>query len=225
MDFHAELRGQLDAFRDCLSGDLSAPVTHCPGWTLYELADHVGNGNLWVATAVREKHGDYQPSPAPREGLVSWFEDTSAAMLDALAADPDTEAWTFHPPHTVGFWRRRRCQETLMHRWDAENALGRAGPIDPALAADGVAEVFDIMAPRQITRGRASEPAAAVRFRALDTGGSWTYGPGEPVAEIAGTAEELLLMLWGRLPVTHPAITWSGDRLAAESVLAGPLTP
>jgi uncharacterized protein (TIGR03083 family) len=221
MALHAQLRHQLDAFRELLSGDLNTPVEHCPGWTLYDLADHVGNGNLWVATAIREKRGDREDAPAPRDTLVSWFEHTSTTMLDALTADPETPAWTFFPPHTVGFWLRRRCQETIIHRWDAENALGRRTPIDPALADDGVAEVFDTMAPRQIVRGRASEPEVAVRVHALDTGSSWTYGPGEPVAEIAGTAEDLLLMLWGRLPATHPAIAWTGDRTA----LVGPLTP
>lgn len=225
MDLLAELRRQLDAFRDCLHEDLSVPVAHCPGWTLHDLADHLGNGNLWVATAVREQHGRREPAPAPREALVPWFEESCAVMLDALAADPDTPAWTFHPPHTVGFWRRRRCQETVVHRWDAEHALGRVTPVDPVLADDGIAEVFDTMAPRQIERGRAPRPVAAVRIHARDTGGSWTYGPGEPVADISGTAEQVLLMLWGRLSTDHPGITWSGDRQAALSVLAGPLVP
>jgi len=220
-----ELRRELDAFRDCLHDDLSAPIEHCPGWTLYDLADHMGRGNLWVATAVREKRSEFPADAAPRDGLVAWFEDTSTAMLDALAADPDTEAWTFAPTRTVGFWRRRRLHETIMHRWDAEHALGRVTPIDPALAADGVAEVFALFAPRMIKRGKAREPEVAIRLRATDTGESWDYGPGEPVAELAATAEDLLLMLWGRLPQTHSAIEWSGDKAAAESVLAGPLTP
>ncbi|MGI5328418.1 hypothetical protein [Actinomadura nitritigenes] len=38
--------------------------------------------------------------------------------------------------------------EALVHRWDAENALGNRRPLDPVLAGEGVAEVFDTMAPR-----------------------------------------------------------------------------
>ncbi|MEN3616147.1 maleylpyruvate isomerase family mycothiol-dependent enzyme [Plantactinospora sp. ZYX-F-223] len=225
MDLHARLRHQLEGFRDCLRDDLTAPIEHCPGWTLYDLADHLGNGNLWVASAVRDGRDGHHPVPAPRDALVPWFEDTCAVMLEALAADLSAPAWTFHPPHTIGFWQRRRCQETLLHRWDAENALNRPTAIDADLAEDGIAEVFDTMAPRQIVRGRTSEPEVAIRVRAHDSGGSWIYGPGEPVAEITGTAEQLLLMLWGRLSVDHPAIGWTGDRKAALVVLAGPLTP
>jgi hypothetical protein len=48
----AHLRRELGVFEACLSGDLSAPVTHCGDWTLYDLADHLGGGNLRAAAAV-----------------------------------------------------------------------------------------------------------------------------------------------------------------------------
>ena len=112
-----------------------------------------------------------------------------------------------------------------MHRWDAENALGSAAPMDVALAADGVAEVFDTMTPRMIARGAAKEPEQAVRITAADSGGSWTYGPGERIAEISGRAEDLLLMLWGRKPQDTDSVAWIGDREAGLRVLAGPLVP
>lgn len=214
------LRRELDAFRGCLDGDLGVPVEHCPGWSLRELAEHLGGQNLWAAVAVTERRGDFKAPPAPRDGLAEWFEESCGTLMRALDADPSGEAWTFFPPHTVGFWQRRRCLETLVHRWDAEYALGRARPLDPELAAEGVKEVFDTIAPRQVQAGRARPPRHAVRLTASDTGGSWTYGPGAPVAEIGGTAENLLLMLWGRLPRDHEAIAWDGDPAA----LAGPLT-
>jgi uncharacterized protein (TIGR03083 family) len=190
--------------------------------------EHLGGGNLWAAAAVTEKHGKTKGPAAPREpaALARWFEETSATLMSALDTDPATEAWTFYPPHTVGFWQRRRCHETLIHRWDAEHALGEARPFDPELAADGVAEVFEIMAPRQIVRGRAQPPACAIRLDATDTGGSWTHGPGAPVATISGTAENLLLLLWERIPSdSEAAITWDGDRTAGQRVLDGPLVP
>ncbi|WP_165989593.1 maleylpyruvate isomerase family mycothiol-dependent enzyme [Streptomyces sp. YIM 98790] len=219
---------ELDAFRACLAeGDLSAPVEHCGEWTLLDLADHLGGQNLWVATAVTERRGNYRAEPAPREraALLEWYDSTCAAMLDALNGDPAAEAWTFFPPHTIGFWRRRRALETLVHRWDAEHALGAAGPLDAGLAADGVAEVFEVMAPRQISRGRAAEPVRALRVEAADTGRSWTYGPGEPVAAVRGTAADLLLLLWGRLPHTASSLAWEGDREAGRELLHAPLVP
>ncbi|GAA1962359.1 maleylpyruvate isomerase family mycothiol-dependent enzyme [Kitasatospora viridis] len=228
MDYLNDLRRELDAFGAVLDGDLSAPVEHCGAWTLADLAVHMGAGNLWVVTAVREGHGDgYDEAAAPRDpaALRAWYAESADALVEALSVDPATGAWTFFPPHTVAFWRRRRSQETLIHRWDAQHAAGATKPLDPALAADGVAEVFDTMAPRMTSRGAATAPSQAVRITATDSGRSWTYGPGEPVAELSGTAEDLLLMLWNRKPRETESLLWSGDRAAGLGVLAGPLVP
>ncbi|WP_433251708.1 maleylpyruvate isomerase family mycothiol-dependent enzyme [Actinomadura nitritigenes] len=228
VDYLVELRRELDAFGAALDGDLSAPVEHCGGWRLADLAVHMGAGNLWVVAAVRDGHGDgYDEGAAPRDraGLKAWYAATADALVQALSVDPSTGAWTFFPPHTVGFWRRRRSQETLMHRWDAEHALGSTKPMDALLAADGVAEVFDTMAPRMISKGAATHPEQAVRITATDSGRCWTYGTGEPVAEVSGTAEDLLLMLWGRKSRDTGSVTWDGDREAGARVLAGPLVP
>jgi uncharacterized protein (TIGR03083 family) len=221
----SHLSRELAAFRSCLGGDLSARVEHCGEWTVHDLAEHLGGSNLWAAVAVTEGHSDFKPPPAPRENraLIRWFDDASAILLDALDADPSTRAWSFHPPHTVGFWQRRRCLEALVHRWDVENALGVPGPLDADLAGEGVAEVFDTLAPRQIARGRAALPSVALRLEATDIGARWTYGPGAPVAVLSGTAEDLLLLLWGRRTSSDKALTWEGDRHAGQLVLDGPL--
>ncbi|NEA39600.1 maleylpyruvate isomerase family mycothiol-dependent enzyme [Streptomyces sp. SID11385] len=228
MDHLKALRHELDAFDSALDGDLSARVAHCGDWSLADLAVHRGAGNLWVVTAVRKRHGrGYDEGAAPRErdALREWHARSARDLVAALSADPATEAWTFSPPRTVAFWLRRRAQETLMHRWDAEHARGATSPMDPALAADGVAEVFDTMAPRMVSRGAAVPPARAVRLTATDTGDAWVHGPGEPVAEVAGPAEGLLLMLWGRKPRDHASLTWAGDRAAGAEALSGPLVP
>lgn len=117
------------------------------------------------------------------------------------------------------------CLETLIHRWDAEHALGADGRLDPALAADGVAEVVDTMTPRQIRLGRTGPLPYAIRLTASDTQSSWVLGPGDPVATVRGTAAELLLMLWGRLSADDQAITWEGDRDKAMATLVGSLVP
>ncbi|GAA2329272.1 maleylpyruvate isomerase family mycothiol-dependent enzyme [Saccharopolyspora halophila] len=218
MDLHAELGHRLDAFRHQLRGDLTAPIRACPGWTLHDLADHLGNENMWVTTAVREGHPDHQRRAAPRDGLIEWFEGTCESILDALAADPDAPAWTFYPPSTVGFWLRRRTQETMMHLWDAEEALGEPTAFDTDLAVDGVSEVFDTFVPRQIELGRITAPTA-FRISSSDTGHTWSYGRGEPVAEITGPVRDLLLLLWKRIPEDHPSLTWNGDRSVLDTAL------
>ncbi|WP_255950445.1 maleylpyruvate isomerase family mycothiol-dependent enzyme [Streptomyces odontomachi] len=225
VSFLRHLDQELGAFRSCLGADLTTPVEHCGAWTLHDLAEHLGQSNLWVAAAVTEGHGDFRAPAAPRgrDLLVPWFDGGVMTLLDALDADPATPAWTVQPPHTVGFWQRRRCLETLVHRWDAEHSLGTPAPLDAELADEGVAEVFDTIAPRQIARGRARPPRYAVRLDATDTGGSWTYGPGDPVAGVTASAQDLLLMLWRRLPSDAGAFTWDGDRVAGRRLLNDPL--
>jgi uncharacterized protein (TIGR03083 family) len=228
LDYLAAVRREDDAFAACLeNGDLTAPVPGCGTWTLYDLADHHGSGNLWAAVAITERHPNLDPPPAPtdRAALIPWFRAAATTLDDALATDPDAEAWTIWPPRTVGFWRRRRAQESMVHRWDAQNSLGRAQPLDPQLAADGVAEVVDVMLPRQVKLGRAQPPDTAVRLTATDAGRSWTLGPGDPVGGVSGRAEDLLLALWRRHGYDDARLTWDGDAPAASAVLNRPLTP
>lgn len=231
MDFLPVLRDKLTAFGALITPDvdLSAPVPSCGGWTFYDLTDHLVQGNRWVVTAVAEGRGDYQGDPAPKDpvALRADYDDSAAAIAASLSVDPETAAWTFTSamPRNVGFWRRRRAQETLMHLWDGQNALGKADPFDLTLALDGITEVFELFAPRMVHRGLATEPDAALAVRATETNRAWTYGPGEPVAEISGPASDLLLALWARKPATDPTFTWDGDRTIGERVLAGPLVP
>ncbi|WP_216896309.1 maleylpyruvate isomerase family mycothiol-dependent enzyme [Nocardia alni] len=231
MDYLAVLRAKLAEFGALIDGplDLSTRVPGCGDWTFYDLADHLGNGNLWVAVGVREGRGDHHGEPAPREvdRLRGWFDDTAEALVAALSTDPRTPAWTFtsQMPRTVGFWQRRRMHETLMHLWDGQDALGRAASFEPELAADGIAEVFELYAPRMIKHGAAAAPDTAIRIHASDTGGDWIYGPGEPSAELSGPAADLLLGLWGRRSLSDPVLGWSGDRVAGERALSGPLVP
>lgn len=222
------LRADLDAMAAVTdTADLDAPVEHCGDWTLYDLINHMGGGNLWSATAVTERRGDGRPGPAPRDRaeLAAWFRESCEVLIAALNAPADTEAWTFAPDRTVGFWQRRRCQETVVHRWDIEHAVGRDHEIDPAVAEDGVSEVFEVMAPLMVRRGRLDEPEQAIRLSATDTDASWTYGPGEPVAEVRASAQALLLMLWKRCSAEDQAFEWEGDRDAGLALLAGSLTP
>lgn len=176
---------------------LGAPVSACPGWGLYELADHLGAVHRWVCGGIREGRGDTSPEAGPTDpgALAAWFRAGAADLLEALRGDPATSAWTFHPPPTLGFWQRRQAMENLVHRWDAEAAVGDPGPVDTALAADGVAEVLEVFVPRRLGNGRLDPMPAAVALRTTDTEGRWVLGEGDPVAELTGPAGVLLLHL------------------------------
>lgn len=227
---------ELDAFRACLAkGDLSVPIAYRedPDYPLdlAGLAARVGAANLFVAATVTDFNGaDSPPDGAPpktpddRDELVRWVEGTGEVLVMALDTEPGTPAWGFYTPPNAGYWQRSIAVETMLHRWDAEQALGEPGPLDPELSCEGVTEVFDVLAPRQIGRGKAWPPDACIRLDATDTDDWWTFGPGDPVAEVRGTAADLLLLLRGRRTAYDAAFTWSGERNTALSVLKGPLT-
>jgi hypothetical protein len=115
--------------------------------------------------------------------------------------------------------------EAAVHRWDAENALETAGPLDAALAVDVIGQTLEISVP--IRRAMAQAPPGqgerfafrrtdgpetwavrfdgeAVRFGENDSqvdGQDGGQGDGTPGIQISGTASDLALFLWQR-PVT-----------------------
>lgn len=220
------LGADAEAFRECLDGDLSAPVAACPGWDVAALASHLGRVHRWATAALRS---DDEPAFAPRPGsapLATWYAEGAAALLGELTArDPAQPCWTLWPPAVVGFWGRRQALETLVHRWDAQSALGRPAVIDPDLAADGVGEVVEVMLPRQVALGRQAALPVALELRA--GGQSWVLGAGER-AVLTATAADLLLLLWKRRTLAQVLAaggTLTGPTSVAETVLAAALTP
>jgi uncharacterized protein (TIGR03083 family) len=226
----AHLGRACDAFAACLeTGDLDAAVPDCPGWTLTDLAHHLGGVHRWARTAVVEGRSGQKTfdAPADREALVGWFRDGATALADTLrASDPATPCWTIGTdPHVAGFWFRRQAHETVLHARDA----GAAAPLDPTLALDGVDEVVTMFLPRQLRLGRTAPLAAALALTP-DEGGRWLLARADdpvadPDATVAGPAEAVLLLLWHRIDLDDPCLTVSGSRAAADAVLAAALTP
>lgn len=202
------------------------PVATCGNWRLRDLAHHLGEVHRWAAAAAL---GDGtapsggSPLLPPDDALADWMRDGLDALTVALA-EPTRRCWTLAGPATAAWWRRRQALETAIHRVDAERALGPASPIDPALAADGVGEVVDVLHPRQVRLGRATEPAAALRLTTDDGSGTWLIAGPSPPTDISGPAERLLLLLWGRTNLDDPHLRVQ-DRLRAQTVFSHPLTP
>jgi uncharacterized protein (TIGR03083 family) len=135
--------------RDVAARDLAAAVPTCPGWTVADLVRHVAQVYLHKAETMRLGHW---PEPWPPAGLG---DEESIALLvrshDELIAqfaahEPTDPALTWHPPEqTVRFWIRRMAQETVIHRVDAELALGEpVTPIPDDLAVDGIDELLQV---------------------------------------------------------------------------------
>jgi uncharacterized protein (TIGR03083 family) len=217
---------------DCLrEGPPDAPVDGCPGWDLRELVVHLGRTHRWVTAAVQSPGLPPYPPRPDGDRLTEWFTEGAVELVDALReADPARPCWSFAPGITTSaFWLRRQAQETSVHRWDAQHALGRADGVDPALAADGVDEVARLFYPREVELGRRERLGVAVTLRPEDAGQPVVLGDGTPVAEVSGRAEDLLLALWHRRPggdlVAGGALQVTGDRRAAVRVLTEVLVP
>ena len=218
-------------FRTVLAAaDPGAKVPSCPAWSSADLLWHLTGVQrfwAWIVTNRPASPDDYAEAerPTTHADLLGAFDTATADLQRALAAaDPADAVWTWSEDHTLGFVLRRQALEVLVHRLDAEQAAGTVTPLDPALAADGVDEVLDVMygscppwgdfspLPHylrvdctdtdtsvwvQIGRFSGTDPKDEVRYDEDDI--QVVTAPGvEPDAVVSGTAEELLARLWRR---------------------------
>ena len=242
LDHVALLRGELDRFVAALeSGPLDAPVAACPGWDLGRLGAHMAFVHRWatasVLTATSPLPETIPAAPTEPDALVAWVRDGGEKLVAALSQVP-VDAATWHPfpaPRTASVWRRRQLHELVIHRWDAEDAQDAAGGgvrggIDPGVASDGIDEYLSMMLPRRIIRDGGELPGTSLHIHCTDVPGEWlVWSAGDEVqlrrehakgdAALRGTAEALLLSLWGRRH-RSPVIDIVGDPHVADAWLA-----
>lgn len=211
--------------------DLAVPT--CPGWTVGELVRHTGSVYRRVVAVLEVGHRPETWERRPRGGqdLLAWFGEARRAVFAAMTArTPGTPAWTWYDPwEQVAFWWRRLAYETLVHRVDAELAVGRPlTPIDDAFGIDGVDEILECFLRYRGTlegvRGtgesvlvEADENTWGVSF--FPSGVEVTPGLAEPDVAVRGVAGDVLLWLWGRLPDRAVVIEGAGavaERLRAD---------
>lgn len=227
VDHLSHLRADCDAVLAVLAvGDLAAPVAGCPGWDLRALVEHLGRVHRWATEVVRTGVVAAEPTADAVPDLEAWFADGADALLAELAShDPAAPTWSFTSDRTAGFWRRRQALETLVHRWDAQRAVGEPEPLDARLAGDGIAEVAGLFLPRQVRLGRIPPLPATVALHPVDAGHPVLLGDGDPIATVAGPAEVLLLLLWHRVGPADPRLSYADDAAAARDVLQLALAP
>ncbi|MFF3917551.1 maleylpyruvate isomerase family mycothiol-dependent enzyme [Streptomyces sp. NPDC001852] len=230
--------------------DPSTGVPSCPDWTLTDLTQHVGALQRWFCTLLTRL---VQEPPRSRDVELGLPEDARdfpgwvAAGVSGVAAvlrdtDPEAPMWVWGEDPHARFWARRMLFETLVHRVDAERAVGLTSDIDPVLAADGVDEFLvnlrhaGIFAPG-VTKLRGDGEILAFRSTGVDG------GPGEewrmrldpdgfrpvgreaeesaPVtAEVRGQAADLLLLLYGRRSYQDSAFEVSGQAAVLDNWFA-----
>lgn len=230
----------LDAFaRDaealvaaCEAAPLGASVPACAEWTTADLLWHVAEvHDFWgaIVEGLLQSPASYVQPERPADGeLVTFCRDRAARTLALLRdADPEAGVWTWAGPRDVAWVTRRMAQETAVHRWDAEQALGRATPIDAELASDGIDEFLHVFLPWGADR---STLAGSAHLHCTDVAGEWTVRPvegGAPTVSrehakgdcaLRGPASDLLLALWRRIGADRLDVI--GDAAVAASFLA-----
>ncbi len=208
LDFLAAIERESHRFGLCLEGaDPAAPVPTCPGWSAADLLWHLTEVQFFWAAIVggRLNDPDAAEAAAPeRPGvyadLLGLHGRATTALLDSLrGCDPATSVWTWAPDRSAGFVLRWQAHEALMHRLDAESAVGDVGPIEPALAEDGIDIVL------------------RVAFGEVPVWGTFTGGPvGLVLATDTGRAWQVTI---GRFDGTSPntGTTYDEDALTVEA--------
>jgi uncharacterized protein (TIGR03083 family) len=237
-----QLFAQATAFADAVSApaageDLGAPVPTCPGWSVHDLAGHLGRVHRRVAATITTgsermlapdaEVPDGTP-PASREEVATWLVRGASGLVETFGAGPtDREVGGFAGLVPVAWWERRQLHETLVHRLDAELAVGAeplAG-VSPELAADGIAEWYDLLTAFRSRSRRVRGEGATVHVHCTDGPGEWlvrrdpegvtiTAEHAKADAAVRGPAVELLAVVTGRAPLESVEVL--GDAEAAQ---------
>jgi uncharacterized protein (TIGR03083 family) len=212
--------------------DRKAAVPWSDRWTVATVARHVAGTHHVVADVIKGRpHADFglfgslQTPPKDSPEFVDWFRSGTAALLGQLSSVPaEDECWSwFEPGRRVGWWARRMALEAVVHRSDTDAAQGKELSVASEVAADGIDEYLDVF----VAASRAAQDAPAgptLSFECSDRNERWWLDlsrPGERIVSreprdasirIRGTAEQLLLIVWGRVPASEAAgIERSGD--------------
>jgi uncharacterized protein (TIGR03083 family) len=211
--------------------DPDARVAACPDWDVADLGYHVGEVHRFWTDIVQHRRGEpaHLDVARPPDGeLPDWLRAGVGALVEvAESTDPATPIWTWAARKDAGFVPRRMAQETAVHRWDGEAAVGAPRPIDPDLAVDGIDELAEVMLP--FAAAAHAGPPIAAHLHCTDAAGEWVIHVADgdltvehvhrkqPVA-IRGTASDLLLLLWRRVPLD--AVEVLGEAPVAEALVA-----
>jgi uncharacterized protein (TIGR03083 family) len=222
LDYLPLLADLQQRFLSSIPTALNVGVPTCGDWTAGDLVRHLADVHWWAAGLAR---GVRETAEEPSDGLDSYYSACAAFLRETLAeVGPDAPAKTLDGPGVASFWYRRQVHETLIHLVDLRGALGLAVEgVPPEVWADGVDEVVSMFYPRQVRLERCQPVPHAVELVASDVGTAWTLGDHAPVATMTATSQELDLVLWGRLGLTHLTVDGDADRLA--ETLITPLTP
>lgn len=218
--------------------DPGRPLPTCPEWTMVDLIGHVGRGHRWATEIIERRATGPVPMievevPDGTDAWSAWLVTGARRLADAVGeCGPQAAVWTWTADGTAGFWLRRMMHDELVHRFDAEFALGRDGSVAPDLAADGVSDLLVSIAtlsPPDVTYpifAGLCGTGETLHFHATDPGldGSgewiarrtpagvvWEHGHARADVAVRGPAQQLLLVLNRRITPAAADVEVLGD--------------
>jgi uncharacterized protein (TIGR03083 family) len=219
-----------------MSGD--TVVATCPGWTVDDVAVHLGVIHRWAEELVRTRSTVRIPRATPSLDEVSvspeWIRQGGRQLVETLRkADPDGEMWAWGLDQHVRFWSRRQVHETLVHRMDVELAGGVEPTADSALASDAIDEFLSNLQKVANSSAETSLRGSGERlvFRASDLSSVWSItlredgfdlipAMGDYDVLVEGSSLELLLVVVRRRSIQDAALRITGDRNVVDFWLA-----
>jgi len=198
--------------------DRRAAIPWSDRWTVATVARHVAGTHHVLADVIRGRpdanfglFASLQTPPKDSPQFVDWSRSGTASLLEQLSSVPaDAECWSWYEPGcSVGWWTRRMAHEAVVHRADTDLAQGRAPSVTSEVAADGIDEYLDVF----VAASRIAQDAPAgptVSYECTDRSDRWwldlsrqgertvSREPRDASVRVCGTAELLLLILWGR---------------------------
>jgi len=203
-------------------------VPGCPEWNGADLVFHLGRVHrMFDDVLVRSvtDASDLQRADRPDDGvLLSWYREGLSQLVTTMDKTPRSRpAWSFLGPRNAEWVVRRLAHETAVHAADMAAAIGKSADLDLELASDGIDEFLSNF----FVRAREDAPllGGSVHLHCTDVDGEWmvtvrddgsvevTWGHGKGDCALRGTANDLLMALWRRQPLS--SLELHGDEALA----------
>lgn len=222
------VRTEGNAFAEVAENAMDRTIPSCPKWNGAELVYHLGRVHRMFTDVLSRSVTDtaqlLRVDRPDDSVLLSWYRDGLAALVTTMTNTPrGTPAWSFFGPATADWVIRRMAHETSVHAWDIADSVGSTREIDVELASDGIDEFLHNFFQRP--QADAPDLGGSVHLHCTDVDGEWmieptsnggvdiAWGHGKGDCALRGSANDLLLALWHRRPLS--ALEVIGDEALA----------
>jgi uncharacterized protein (TIGR03083 family) len=225
LDYLSIISDETSRIVDAYERDRSAAIPWSDRWTVRTVARHVSATHHVVAEVIRGRPDadfgafrELQTPPKDAPEFVEWFRSGTSSLLEQLSSVPaDDACWSWYEPgRRVGWWARRMALEAVVHRADTDAATEQDFSIASEIAADAIDEYLDVFV--AASRSATDAPAGpTISFECTDRRDQWwldlserggravSRGALPASVRIRGAARDLVLIVWGRVPISGTA--------------------